>query len=189
MRYETKITPKGIAQFPWLSQCDTKFVDVGEYKVNLVVPREEAESFIAEVEAIRDAYGKTQKAKKKANLPFAPELDDQGNETGNMIIKCRVKNITKKDGTLWDRKPVQFDASGNRCNENIGGGSTLKASVVVYPWNVASLGCGVTLQPQAIQIINLQSYDGGSDAFGFASEKGFSADVEALPEAEDADLF
>ena len=38
----TFTTPKGIAQYPWLSTPDTKFSEEGEYKVNLIVPKQEA---------------------------------------------------------------------------------------------------------------------------------------------------
>jgi hypothetical protein len=38
----TFTTPKGVAQYPWLSKPDTKFSEEGEYKVNLILPKQEA---------------------------------------------------------------------------------------------------------------------------------------------------
>ena len=38
----TFTTPKGIAQYPWLSKPDTKFSEEGEYKVNVILGKEEA---------------------------------------------------------------------------------------------------------------------------------------------------
>ena len=36
----TITTPKGIAQYPWLSKPDTKFSEEGEYKVNVILTKE-----------------------------------------------------------------------------------------------------------------------------------------------------
>ena len=35
-------TPKGIAQYPWLSKPDTKFNEEGVYKVDLIIPKSDA---------------------------------------------------------------------------------------------------------------------------------------------------
>ena len=42
----TFTTPKGIAQYPWLSKPDTKFSEEGDYKVNLILNAEEAAPII-----------------------------------------------------------------------------------------------------------------------------------------------
>lgn len=195
-KYIRLTTPKGTAQYPWLSKPDTKFNDKGTYKVNIIVPAKEAQAFIKKVTEIRDQFFAQEKTKKKAQLPFAKEVDDQGNETGNVVIKCKVDN---RDD--WDRKPKQFDASGNRIDKNVGGGSILKANVQVYTWNVSSLGVGVTLQPVAVQVIELNEFGGSDNAedFGFEKEDGFVSDEafeeetneETLPDEEtsDSDLY
>ena len=38
----TFTTPQGVAQYPWLSKPDTKFSEEGEYKVNVILTKEEA---------------------------------------------------------------------------------------------------------------------------------------------------
>ena len=38
----TFTTPQGVAQYPWLSKPDTKFSEEGDYKVNLIIAKEEA---------------------------------------------------------------------------------------------------------------------------------------------------
>lgn len=173
-------TPKGIAQFAWLNKADTKFNDMGEYKVNLIVPETEAKAFCKQVSEARDAFIAGDKKKKKAPLPFEKEVDDQGNETGNIIIKTKVKNSRTRDGGVWERKPKLFDAIGQKIDANIGGGSTIKVNVQVYIWDVATAGgVGVMLQPVAVQVIDLVEFGGGDLAasFGFGVEDGFVSEV------------
>lgn len=203
MSKDTRITtPKGIAQFAWLNKADTKFNDLGEYKVNLVVPKEDAAAFAKKVEAIRNEFIAGDKKKKKAPLPFAQAVDDQGNETGDIIIKTKVKNSRTRDGGIWERKPKLFDAGGNKIDANVGGGSTIKLNVQVYVWDVATAGgVGVMLQPVAVQVIDLVEFGGGesADSFGFDVEDGFVSDkpVEDFSDVvdttdtpeEDADLY
>lgn len=190
-------TPLGTAQYPWLNRPDTKFKEHGEYKVNLIVPKKEGEAFIKKVEAHVKAEAKAAKAKKLANMPWEMETDDQGDETGNIILKCKATNKLNKDGELWDRKPVLFDAKGNKTDVQVGGGSKIKVNVELYTWNVSSTGFGVTLQINAVQIIELVELKTGASAetYGFEEEEGFEAgenmeeDETVSPEGEDEDLY
>jgi hypothetical protein len=74
-----------------------------------------------------------------------------------------------KEGELFSRQPKMFDASGQAVTENIGGGSKLKVAVVPYFWYTASLGAGITLQPKAVQILDLVTWSSGgtAEAYGF----------------------
>lgn len=194
-KYQRLTSPKGIARFPWLNKPDTKFSDVGDYKVDLVMDKKDAEPLVKRITSIRDEFAKKEGAKKKANLPFAFEEDDNGNKTGRVIVKFKVKAMTGD----WDRKPKLFDAKGNRITDaNVGGGSVLKVSFDAYTWNVASLGAGITLQPVAVQVLELVEFEGGGSAseFGFGAEEGYEADdhglgedLEADAESEDEDVF
>ena len=194
-------TPKGIAQYPWLNTPDTKFSEHGDYKVNLIVPHEDAASFVEAVVTAHKQNAKEQKAKKLGKLEnvFAKEYDDAGNETGNLIIKCKVSNrVAKKTGQLWDRKPVLLDAKLNPMNDIVGAGSLIRVSCEVYFWSSASLGFGCSLQPMAVQVFDLKSPSGaGADMdFGFEVGDGFTSEgvtdepTKVLPtESEDEDLF
>jgi hypothetical protein len=161
-------TPMGTARWPRLATPDTKYAEHGEYKCDLIVPLKEAEPFIAKVEKLYAAEFKEQKLKKKADFPWEEELDDQDNKTGNVVLKCKVKNRLTKSGEVWDRKPPVFDSKGNRVEANIGGGSKLRMNLELYFWGADSLGFGVSLQINAVQIIELVEYDAASaDSFGF----------------------
>ena len=194
-KFKRATTPKGIAKYPWLTKADTKFKQEGEYKVDLIVPKKDVATLIADITAVRDQFAAQEKAKKKAALPFAEETDDNGKKTGNVVLKFRVKAKTGD----WDRKPKLFDVRGNRVTDvSVGGGSSIKVSFDIYPWNVASLGCGVTLQPVAVQIIDLVEFDGSGSAgdFGFGEEEGsfegnddVGSEMEADAESEDDDVF
>ena len=57
---------------------------------------------------------------KQAPLPFSKEVDEDGNPTGNVIIKFKSKAAYK---------PAVFDSKGNMMtNSNIYGGSEIKVN-------------------------------------------------------------
>ena len=70
-------TAKGVAAFPYLSTPDTKFNEEGEYKVNLILTKEDAQPVITQIDSIYDENVKEQKKKlgnkpcKEANRPYA----------------------------------------------------------------------------------------------------------------------
>ena len=172
----TITTPAGIARYPHLNRPDTKFDDVGVFKVNLELTAEEAEPFIAQVEALLAEFvaeKKRELKKDKLKMHAAPWEENDG-----MIqLKLKVKAMGKaKDGETYSRQPKLFNASGEIINDNIGGG--IKVAVLPYVWYTASLGAGVTLQPKAVQVLDLVTWgDGGS-----ATSYGFDVS-EAKPEA------
>jgi hypothetical protein len=188
-------TPAGIARYPWLNKPDTKFQPEGEYKVGLVLKKAEAKPLIDACAKLQKEVAALNKTKKLAKLPFANEEDSDGNETGNVIVSCKVKC---RDG--WDRKPKFFDAAGNRIDVKLGGGSKIKLNVELYGWHAASLGAGVTLQPVAVQVLDLVEFESGGNAesYGFGKEEGFvgetfdksdKEDEAVSEEGEDADLY
>ncbi|MDP1171568.1 hypothetical protein, partial [Klebsiella pneumoniae] len=90
---------------------------------------------------------------------------------GNVIFKCSVKNVQRKNGEMWDRRPKQFDAKMKPVDLDPSGGTELYVSASIYEW-VAGGKKGVSLQPLAVQIINLVERGGGNDAaaFGFGKQ-------------------
>ena len=177
--------PKGVARFPSLHRPDTKFNDLGVYKANVAVPAEEAASVMTKLQAIaKQELGKA--LPKSDNSLWKMEIDDNGDETGMVMFKATVKNIQKKDGELWDRKPVQYDTELNRVNEVIYGGSELVVACDVRVWEFSGKK-GISLQPTAVQIHKLVSPSNGGDNPFEKAEGGFVSDgpsfaPEAAPE-------
>lgn len=183
-------TPLGVARYPRLQKADTKYHEQGEYKVDLVVPAEDAKSFAAKVQKLyKEFAGK----KKLGSVVARKELDDQENETGNVIIRCKAKNVKLKDGSIWDRKPVIYDKAGNRIMDQIvGGGSKIQVAVDLY-FSEKDGKAFCALQPVAVMVKELVEYGGNASAedFGFEIEETDNAteEVDDVSESEDEDLF
>jgi hypothetical protein len=190
----TRITsPVGTAVFPKLSTPDTKYKALGEYATKLVLSGDDSAPIIEKFEAELAAYfeevkaelmkgdGKS-KAKAKslkfaADKPFKPEVDDEGDETGNFVFNfkmpARIAREGKPDLVL---KPDVFDAAGKKLTSppDIWGGSRLKVAFELRPFNTA-IGVGMSLRLNAVQVIELRSA-GQRDAagYGFGAEEGYA---------------
>lgn len=200
--YQKMITPKGTLIYPWLTKADTKFNPDGEYRTTFAVPQEAAESFCSKLDQILDSFYKEQvanaknpaEAKKiKKAEPYTPQYDDNGDETGNVIFKMKLKALVKmKDGSEYAQKPKLFDAQGNPLPAKVNpyGGTQAKISVQVVPYLMpATKECGLSLRLQAVQVLQLVAGGGGGDAdsFGFGKEDGYVADEEETFESAVAD--
>ena len=182
-------TPVGRAVYPHLNRPDTKFHDLGIYKADVSVPVEEAKELMGKLtDYFKQNVGTA--ANKFDNTMFKLDVDEDGEPTGTVTFKLRVKNRMGRDGSVWDRKPKMFDASLTPCPEaNPWGGTEMRVNFEAYAWDAGGKK-GVSLQPVAIQIINLVSGGGASaEGFGFEATEGFSsADLPApaAPSAEEA---
>ena len=179
----------GIARYPSLNKPDTKFDEVGVYKVNLELSAEDAEPFLSQVESLLAEFVAQKKAelkKDKLKMHAAPWEENDG----QVQLKLKVKALGKdKAGETYSRAPKLFNASGEVITDNIGGGSKLKVAVVPYCWYTASLGAGVTLQPKAIQVLELVTWgDGGSAAaYGFDVSEAPQPTVKTGTDNQDID--
>ena len=163
-------TPKGIAQYPWLSKPDTKFNEEGEYKVNLILTKKEAAPVIEQINAAFAENFKIQEKEhgkdiKTANPPYTDELDDDNKPTGNVIIKFKSKALYA---------PAIFDAKGNVMKDsNIWGGSEIRVNGSIAPYYVKLIGAGVALRLRAVQVIQyVEGGTGSADRFGFEEVDG-----------------
>lgn len=171
---KTFTTPKGVAYYPYISAPDTKFDEEGHYKVNLCIPKEEAEPIIeqikgelvAGIKALKEA--KPNAKIKQAPFPFEDELDDDEEPTGNVIIKFKSKAAYK---------PAIFDSKGTpMMRSNIYAGSILKVNGSIAFYNSPAVGAGVTLRLRAVQVIEYVEGAVGATKFGFGEESGFTVD-------------
>lgn len=170
--------PKGTSVYPALNRPDTKFDELGQYKADFRLSAEEAEPYVKRLSEIWKAH--TGKALKKSDNPlFYNELDDDGDETGNVVFKVRVKNRMTKKGKLWDRKPLLIDSKKGEFPEDtaVWGGTVYRVQAEVYEW-IAANKKGISLQPVMVQIIELVSGSGKGDTSAFDEEEGFSTPEE-----------
>jgi hypothetical protein len=172
---DTKLAlPLGRAIYPALKRPDTKFNELGIYKANVSVPLKEAAGVMEQLSNIYKQH--TGKAPAKAdNTMWKLEVDEEtGEETGNVIFKCTVKNVLR-NGVIWDRRPKQFDAKMNPIDVDPRGGSEMYVSASVYAWSAGGKK-GVTIQPLAIQVINLiEGIGSNPESYGFQKRDGFEA--------------
>jgi len=163
-------TPKGIAQYPWLSKPDTKFNEEGVYKVDLIIPKADAIPLLKQINEVfaENVDKETKRAKGqdvvKAKPPYWEELDDAKQPTGNVVLRLKSKY-----------KPAVFDAKGiPMVDSNIWGGSELKVNGTIAPYFTSIIGAGVSLRLSAVQVIQyVEGGSGGAQGFGFKEEVGY----------------
>lgn len=177
-------TPRGTAVYPALHRPDTKYDDNGSYKadIRLDPSKPEVKKFLAKLDAIfkehmKRAHPKNADPSNKIALYYQEVDKESGDPTGFIILKLRIKNkISKKTGDLWDRRPAQFDAKGRpiRDPKRVGGGTEMIVSIEPYCWQHNGQK-GVSLQPQAVQIIKLVEWTSQKDAaaYGFDEQDGY----------------
>ena len=189
--------------------------DGKEYKITVAFEAEEAKSFVAQMEALRDEFydqlieEETDKKKRAALVKSCTkldigteELDDDGEETGRILITFKQRaTIFPKNGDPFDKKIGLFDSKGKAITAklNIGSGSVVKVSFEAAPYFMASTkDVGVSFARMAgVQLIKYVEYTGSgpsAEGMGFEaddSEDGFdgsefsSDDLDDEPEGED----
>ena len=195
----TITSPEGTAIWPALT-TPTNFKGEGplsyECKLKLDHRAEGVEGFIGSLEEAVDEgmeqlneqrvrFGEkpltATQFKKRAPLPFQDELDDEGNETGFIIVKAKLKAERKIKGEMVAQRPALFDASGFPFNPDtpVWSGSTVKLAVQPAPYFVPALGYGVTLRLKAAQILRVvNATNDNLDAGDF----GFDQSADEAPE-------
>jgi len=199
------VTPKGEAIYPWISKPDTQFDEDGVFKTALRVDAEEAQALIEKIEAEVDPFYnetveelKGKKQNKKARelekyVPYEHEEDDDGNQTGYVIIKAKQNAwIYPKNSDPVYMQPNVFDAKKNPIKKvpAVGNGSVLKIAVQLIPfYNASAKTAGITARLKAVQVIELNHSGPSADNYGFDSEEdGFDAeDVPDEPGSQDDD--
>lgn len=191
------ITEAGIAQFPWLSQPDTKFNAEGEYRIRVRFSGEAAENMKAMIQSEYDKAIEKIKAekleeldtpaKKKAfrlkmgDLPLKQVLDEDGNETDEVDITFKQKaTIKTKEGTKNVEPIPVFDAKGKQFKVPVYSGSTVKVAFSPVAFFSPMVGAGVSLRLGAVQVLELVSANGragnlSGGVYGFGEEEGFEA--------------
>lgn len=177
---KTLITlPPGIAVYPALNRPDTKYNDNGDYKANVRLSEAAAAATIKALQVKAKEYlGRV--LPKSGNTCWKPVLDDEGEETGDVIFNIRASNrIAKKTGKLWDRKPLLLDAKKKPLSDDIAvwGGSKIRVQVEVEERQNKDGQKSLRLVPVVVQVIDLVTGSGGGqpDLDAFDEEDGFEA--------------
>jgi len=188
IKNERITTPKGYADYPYLSTPDTKFDADGVYKVNLICEDNEATNkLIQKLEAIRDAFyeksedvAKALKSRKTVTKADVCEFDEEGNVVFKFKQRAKIKC---KDGSMLDVKIAHFDSKGKPIKCNVGRDSVIRVSFTVNPYFTPSTKIvGVSLRPVAVQVIDLKEFGGNSaEDYGFEEEEGYEGTPEEDP--------
>tara|TARA_R110000868_G_scaffold122806_3_gene325641 strand:- start:2027 stop:2626 length:600 start_codon:yes stop_codon:yes gene_type:complete len=190
------VTPHGIAVWPKLNTPDFKWNPDGEYTVKLKISAEESQPLIKQLEELRDTYLATaiKEDPKVAKYQMAPlyeeEADDQDNLTGFNIFKFKQKaKITTRKGEVIEKRVAIYDSNKTPTTSTVTGGSTLRVAGSVFGYAMpSSRMVGLSLRPEAVQIITLASAGGGEAAATmFDKEDGFVADSFVNMETAAAD--
>lgn len=179
------VTPKGTAQYPYLTKPDTKFNPDGEYKISLELddPAQISTltSFLDEQHELSVAKAKEENKGKKIKEGDVPYSLNE--ETGKVTVRFKLKaKVSPKNGDPFEQKVALFDAKGAPLGSkvSIGGGSKVKVAYELIPYYTAIAGAGVSLRLRAVQVIDLVEYSsGGAGAFGFGEEDGYEAATTA----------
>tara|TARA_R110002051_G_scaffold5355_1_gene27870 strand:- start:1176 stop:1811 length:636 start_codon:yes stop_codon:yes gene_type:complete len=173
----TIITPEGIARYPWVNNPDTKFVENGEYRCAVVITKKEATAFSKQLNTLFDAAYEAECAKQDKQLKKASSFPVAEIEDGWEIRGKLKAKVVSRDGTVHELRVGLFDSQGKPHPRDVlvGGGSKIRMAVRPKFWFVSALGFGVTLELDAVQIIDLQAISPGersAESFGFTSVEG-----------------
>jgi len=177
---------KGKSLWAKVFEPDTRFVDDGEYSTSVIVPEAEAAQVCEQLEALIDEeYNKVVKEKPQLKATLSkrpvtePDFDQDGNETGNVVFKTKLKaKIRGKNGQAYSQKVNVVDAKRNPMSGDqlIGNGSVIKVAVEPVAYMMQSTKqVGVSLRLKAVQVIDLVEHGSSSTDAIFDEEDGFVA--------------
>lgn len=194
-------SPIGVARHAYLNKPDHGqagwYDEVGNFKADLVVPKEEAQEFIDKFKELLDAQVAeilphlkgASKAKFKVRdlfeegCPIGHDYDDDGETTGNVVIKFKssASFTNKKTGEVVSLKPRIVDCTPKSeggpfvVTKIVYGGSTIRLSCNMKPYYHTN-AVGVKLEINAVQVIKMAEYGNDNDDEGFDDfEGGFTA--------------
>lgn len=191
-------TPQGTAS--WININDSK-PDKGPdgsytptYKVDLIVSKDtlNASGFLPQAEQYHAAVSKDLGSEIRP-LPIKEELDESGNPTGNLILKCKKKYFPERrdeNGNVIknETRVKMIGADNNPWSPTglIGKGTKMQVALKLNPYNTGG-NKGITFFIEEVRIIDVVYYgEGKSNRFGDAVEGNTITDEpkqEEQPEA------
>ena len=185
-------TPKGVALYPKVQKPDTKFNAAGVYSTRLVIANPLCVDLCAQLDAVaEEAFAAATsdpkkvaaaKAKRKTitkNEPYLPELDKEGNETGNTIFNFKTNASAEINGEVKHFKPFLCDAANPpkpiEADISMYSGSIIKVNFSPTPYyNDANAQAGVSCRLNGVQVLKLVKGGYSPASLGLeAEEDGF----------------
>lgn len=203
-----EVSPRGVFGWTYATKPDTKYAKpdrpLGDYKTQLTMSAAEAAPLVAKYQPLIDAKfdetvamlkekgGKfAADAKKLTKKPVVePVYDDEGEETGRVILKFKVyaEGRSKETGETWSNKPVIVDAKRNPLNKDPFAGSEGKVSFQANVYYTALEGgtVGVSFRLKGLQVLKMVSGGARGDC-GFEDEEdGYVAEDDSSAFADDS---
>ena len=172
---------QGKAMWAKVHDPDTKFDANGIYSVSVLVPEEEAQEMcehldgLAKKKLAEEIKNNPKRKDLTLRTPYAPATDKDGNETGEIEFKVKLKaKFQSRDGKWFTQKPIVVDSKRTPMTKDtlIGNGSTVKVAYETVPYvMMSSKTCSVSLRLKGVQVLNLVEYQGNL----FEDEDGFIA--------------
>lgn len=201
--YTRITTSRGVFIYPRLTEPDTKFVKPdGEYHTKFALDADDPlveqldtlleeyiDSELPNIEArangLKGAKLKKvmktveQAQKRETNELYEVEYDDEGEETGRVLFKFKLKAVVKTEKKTWEQKPRLFDASAEPIPDgtvNPWTGTEGKVNIEVFPYFMEKDGVfGLSLRLVGAQILKLVQ---GSGKGASASDMGFEQEED-----------
>lgn len=184
---KTSKVMQGKALWAKVFEPDTKFDTNGIYSVNLIIPEAEAAEICEYLDGVvTQRYDEEVKAKPKlknglsTKAPYEPEYDQNGDPTGNIEFKFKLKaKVQARDGSTYSQKPVVVDAKRKPMDTDIavGNGSVVKVAYEPIPYMMASTKqVGVSLRMKGVQVIDLVEYGNSANSM-FDEEDGYVSEA------------
>ena len=187
--YPILTTPRGVFVYPHLTVPDTKFVKPdGEYHTKFALDSslESTDEFVTQLADLLDSFVADYRSDKANNMTpakykktsladlFEEDVDEEGQETGRLLFKFKLKAKVETAKKSWTQKPRLFDSSAAPIvgEVNIWTGSEGKCNIEVFPYYMqSSKTFGLSLRIKGAQILKLVSGQGVNAAdMGFGTE-------------------
>lgn len=175
---------KGEAWWAKVFEPDTHFDKKGIYSINVEIPETEAAHVCEQLDTMLTQHANQlvkEQPKLKATLstrtPYENAVDKDGNETGKIVFKVKMKaSGTTRDGRDYTQKPLVVDAKRTPMNGDtlIGNESIVKVAFEPVPYYVAaSKQAGVSLRLKGVQVIQLELPKNSNASSMFDEEDGY----------------
>lgn len=203
-RFSTVYLPLGVLAWPSIVTPSTKFKSDGEFTTKVVLPGDKWAPLLEQLQALAEENrlegikaaeeelkaadnGKAKAAAKaklkflqeeQATLPGKPAVDDDGNDTSDVEVTCKLAatRTDKKTKKVHKNKVLIVDSKGREFTpQSVWGGTKAIVAAQVVPY-ITPKAHGVRLKLSGVQIIDLKTGNvDGAPSFGQYDGEGYEA--------------